>query len=157
MSNSLLFAEQDNLSSDPSRFSITEQNDEEEKQKQQQLDPANTWPTLTLTENCSYLTILKRLGTYWRRILLDKVRLVFTLVFMSMLNITARIACFTRRQTHTSPPSSSASLSSLSISSSTGAFGVSGERADFIRLEFTCLLSQIISGDKKTSMSFKSF
>ncbi|CAF1325662.1 unnamed protein product [Adineta ricciae] len=138
MSNSLLFAEQDNLSSDPSRFSITEQNGEEEKQKQQQqLDPANTCPTLTLTENCSFLTILKRLGIYWRRILLDKIRLVFTLVFMSMLNITARIACFTRRQTHTSPPSSSASLNSLSISSSTGAFGVSEKRADFIRLELT--------------------
>ena len=68
---------------------------------------------------------------------------------MSMLNITARIACFTRRQTHTSPPSSSASLNSLSISSSTGAFKVSGKKADFIRLKFTWLLSQRIFDEKK--------
>jgi hypothetical protein len=61
--------------------------------------------------------ILKRLCIYWRRILLNKIRLIFTLVFMSMLNITARIICFARHRTPPPAPSPSSFTAAVTASS----------------------------------------
>ncbi|UJR31615.1 hypothetical protein I4U23_019098 [Adineta vaga] len=144
MSKSLLFSEQDDLSSNSILYSSTEHinndnDDDDDEEKHQQTESVNTWPTLALTENSSLLTTLRRLAISWYRILYNKFRLVFTLLFMSMLNITARIACFTRRQTHTSPPSSSTALSSLTISASTERL-----EEDFADLSKSLLLSDKI-------------
>ncbi|CAF3477303.1 unnamed protein product [Adineta steineri] len=123
MSGSLLFTDNDdtdNLDISSNPIHSSRELTEEEKQDEQ----VNIWSRLSLTENHSFFTIIKRLCIYWHRILLNKIRLIFTLIFMSMLNITARIACFTRRQApSSSPSSSSASFNSLAISSSSSSTG----------------------------------
>ncbi|CAF4932343.1 unnamed protein product [Rotaria sp. Silwood1] len=86
------------------------QEEEEEKHEEQ----INNISELSLRENDSFFTILKRLCFYWRRIVAHKIRVVFALIFMSMLNITARIICFVRQRT---PPSSSSFTTTMSSSS----------------------------------------
>ncbi|CAF5158344.1 unnamed protein product, partial [Rotaria magnacalcarata] len=87
---------------------------EEEKQKQAQ-QQINCLSELTLAESDSFFTVLKRLCFYWRRIALEKIRVILTLLFMSMLNLTTRITCFTRQRTPSSSSSFNTSVSSSSI------------------------------------------
>ncbi|CAF3079669.1 unnamed protein product [Rotaria sp. Silwood2] len=115
MSDSLLSSDKDdissiNTSSNPIHSSNERNKQEEEKHEEQ----INNLSELSLTENDSFFTILKRLCFYWRRIVAHKIRVIFTLIFMSMLNITARITCFARQRT---PPSSSSFTTTLSSSS----------------------------------------
>ncbi|CAF4243682.1 unnamed protein product [Rotaria sp. Silwood2] len=115
MSDSLLSSDKDdissiNTSSNPIHSSNERTKQEEEKHEEQ----INNLSELSLTENDSFFTILKRLCFYWRRIVAHKIRVIFTLIFMSMLNITARITCFARQRT---PPSSSSFTTTLSSSS----------------------------------------
>ncbi|CAM4757811.1 unnamed protein product [Rotaria magnacalcarata] len=118
MSDPLLSTDKDdvnnhNEATNPTHSSI-ERNDEEEKQKQAQ-QQINCLSELTLAESDSFFTVLKRLCFYWRRIALEKIRVILTLLFMSMLNLTTRITCFTRQRTPSSSSSFNTSVSSSSI------------------------------------------
>ncbi|CAF3577869.1 unnamed protein product [Rotaria socialis] len=118
MSDSFLSTDKDDVNNhnevtNPAHSSI-ERNDEDEKQKQAQ-QPINCLSELSLEESDSFFAVLKRLCFYWRRIVIQKIRVILTLIFMSMLNFTTRITCFTGQRTPTSPSSFNTSVSSSSI------------------------------------------
>ncbi|CAF0900085.1 unnamed protein product [Rotaria sordida] len=103
-----------NTSSNPTHSSNEQRISQDEEKHDEEI---NNLSELSLTEHDSFFTILKRLCFYWRRIVAHKIRILFALIFMSMLNITGRITCFTRQRTSQSSTSLTTAVSSSSIQS----------------------------------------